>query len=158
LLRQDLLAYNPTERHGTCVADERRRSHAQRYAINIRATALASIRKEVPRIGYSSIVLQEAEGVTLPPLYFHGGYRDLRDFFDVLGQHVELKRAADDPSLYMVAGPVPGAHGAFAAASTMPRISVRDHAWNLLEKFSQVSKYTRDMGAYGAGRWSTRCL
>lgn len=128
------------------LSDDGRQAHAHRYAVNVRATGLASIRKEVPRIGYSSIVLQLADGVTLPPLYFHGGYRDLRDLFDVLSQHVELKRTTNDPNLYLVGGRAAGGSTALDSALGLPRISVRDHAWSLLEKFSQVSKYTRDMG------------
>lgn len=46
------------------------------YALDLKVTDLQSIRKDVPRMGYSSIVLQLADGgVTLAPLYFHSGYR-----------------------------------------------------------------------------------
>lgn len=50
--------------------------NAHMYALDLKVTDLQSIRKEVPRMGYSSIVLQLADGgVTLAPLYFHSGYR-----------------------------------------------------------------------------------
>lgn len=49
-----------------------------------------SIRRYVPRLGYSNIVLQLHGGVTLAPLHFHGGYGDFTLFFETLGLAVEL--------------------------------------------------------------------
>ena len=47
----------------------------QLYALDVRVASLQSIRRHVPRMGFSHIVLQLRDGVTLAPLYFHNGYR-----------------------------------------------------------------------------------
>eukprot|EP01134_Creolimax_fragrantissima_P007124 CFRG7124T1 len=117
--------------------------NAHAYALDMDILELQSICKNVPTIGFSNIVLQLLGGVTLPPLYFHGGYQDMKRFFEVLGDHVDLTRDVSNAHLYVLPRGIHlGHHHGPPVFGNM--YSMRNHALNVLDKISQASQYAKD--------------
>lgn len=60
-----------------------------------------------------------------------------------------MRRRYDDTNLYIIGGLAATRHGHHTPApvpigQSMRGPTVRDHAWNILERFAKVSKYARD--------------
>ena len=54
---------------------------AQKYETKIRVAEIHSLRKYIPSIGYSYLIINTSEGVSHPPFYFHEG--GLKEFLTV---------------------------------------------------------------------------
>eukprot|EP01137_Pigoraptor_chileana_P006777 Opistho-2@51466 len=119
------------------------------YALNIPLSELHSVRRRVPTIGWSHLVFVLRDGVTIPPLYFHGGSIGARELFMHIGQYIPLAKSPDDSGLHIVAdGATDLLQRSLNELDLLPIISaVKDGSWNLLESFSKVTKLARESQA-----------
>lgn len=63
---------------------------AFKYTIKVTVDDIHSIKRYIPSIGYSYIIINTKEGISLSPFYFHQG--GIRDFFSVLSRFAILTR------------------------------------------------------------------
>jgi hypothetical protein len=62
------------------------------YAMQVPLLAVYSLRKFVPSLGLSFLIVTARDGITFAPLYFHEGYRSLHDVIQALGSFVAVTK------------------------------------------------------------------
>ena len=67
-------------------------SAATTYAMRIPLAQVYSLRKFVPTLGISFLIITARSTESFPPLYFHDGYRGLHDFVQALGSYAAVSK------------------------------------------------------------------
>lgn len=73
---------------------------AHKYSVKISVNEIHSLRKYVPSIGHSYLIINTADGVSHPPFYFHEG--GLKEFLTVFFGVAHISRSNDDPNVMLV--------------------------------------------------------
>ena len=69
---------------------------AASFTLDVPLTQVYSLRKFVPTLGISFLIITRRSGEACWPLYFHEGYRALNDFVHSLGNFASITRYCPD--------------------------------------------------------------
>eukprot|EP00126_Sphaerothecum_destruens_P015627 Sdes_comp9658_c0_seq2m1158 len=128
-------------------------SNPEAYATRIPLSAILSFRKVVPPIGWTNLIFQLRDGVTLPPLYLHAGGKNLiKEFLTYLEEYVMISEEPGDPDRFLVNDSdnllqqslqslhLAGPSSQDAKEENIIYERVKEASWNILEGFSKVTR------------------
>jgi len=67
-------------------------SVATTYALRVPLREVHSLRKHIPLLGISFLIITQRSGESLPPLYFHEGSRCVHDFVQAVSNYATLSK------------------------------------------------------------------
>ncbi|PRP87760.1 GTPase-activating protein gyp7-like [Planoprotostelium fungivorum] len=80
--------------------DQAARAASQPYAMKVSIGDLRSLKRFIPTIGVSHMILISKEGFAFPPMFFHSG--GVREFLGALRMFATLRRSDDEPNLFFL--------------------------------------------------------
>jgi len=80
--------------------DAHTRSVCQLYAMRVNTAELRSLKRYIPTIGVSHLILISKEGLAFPPFFFHAG--GVREFMGALRMYTTLVGSDEEPNLYHI--------------------------------------------------------